>query len=133
MAWLHLSVMLGWHITVYRQEANSDSPVSFEAPTGATLAVWQADITGLNWIDALVRKGLAVSLGGNGYPTEYTATLEHIQGILLDGPPHANTTWLYEPGDILTEKWLGRTTVYHQVLSECDPEEWVVIQAWDES
>lgn len=130
---LHLSTMLGWHITIYRQEANGDSPASSGASAGATLAVWQAGISGLNWLDALVGKGLAVSLGGNGYPTEYTAKLKHVQGVIFDGPPHANATWLYDPGDILTEKWLGKTTVYHQALSECDPEEWIVIQAWDES
>ncbi len=82
--------MLGWHITVYRQEGGCDSPASFEAPTGATLAVWQADIGGLKWIDALVDKGLAVCLGGNGYPMEYTARWEHVNNTILNGPPDAN-------------------------------------------
>lgn len=125
--------MLGWHITVCRQEAGGDSPASFEALTGATLAVWQAGISGLSWIDTLVEQGLAICLGGNGYPTEYTARWEHVKNTILNGPPHANQTWRHDPGDVLTEKWLGKTTVYHEALSGCDPEEWVVIQAWDES
>ena len=121
--------MLGWHVTIYRQETGGSSPSSFEAPTGATLAVWQTDIGGLNWIDVLVQQGLAVSLGGNGYPTEYMVKLEHIIPAILDGPPDANETWQHDPGDVLTEKWLGKTTIYHEALTACDPDKWVVIQA----
>ena len=125
--------MLGWHITVYRQEEDGEAPATFEAATGATLAVWQTGVSGLNWIDELVEEGLAICLGGNGYPTEYTAKLEHVKASILNGPPDANQAWRHDEGDILTEKWLGKTTVYHRAFSECSPDGWVVIQAWDES
>eukprot|EP01031_Cornospumella_fuschlensis_P052725 gene52725-64426_t len=69
--------MLGWHITIYRQEKGGDSPASFEEPTGMTLAVWQAGLWGLGWINELVEAGHAVCLGGNGYPLKYTAPVEH--------------------------------------------------------
>jgi hypothetical protein len=129
----YTSGMLGWHITVFRQAAGGDSPASFEAATGATLAVWQTGVGGLNWLDGLVEKGLAISLGGNGYPTEYTARLEHIKATILNGPPLARETWVFQVGDILTDKWLGKATVDHKALCQCTAEEWVLIQAWDES
>jgi hypothetical protein len=65
--------MLGWHITICRQAAGEETPASFESPTSTELAVWQTGIGGLDWIDDLLEKGLAIFLGGNGYPTEYTA------------------------------------------------------------
>ena len=125
--------MLGWHITVYRQETGGGSPASFDAPTGASLAVWQTGLSGLDWIDELVNKGLASCLGGNGYPTKYTAQLKHLQETILGGPPHANQTWHHDEGDVLTEKWLGKTTIDHAALSRCDPDQWVLLEVWDES
>jgi hypothetical protein len=125
--------MPGWHITVYRQDSGGDSPASSEVATGATLAVWQTGLGGLNWLDDLVEKDLAISLGGNGYPTKYTAKLEHVRKVVLDGPPLARETWVFEVGDILTDAWLGKTTVYQEALCQCPAEEWVLIEAWDES
>jgi hypothetical protein len=124
--------MLGWHITIYRQAAGEETPAAFEAPTCNELAVWQTGIGGLDWIDELVDKGLAICLASNGYPTEYTARLEHVRATILEGPPCANDIWRFGPSDVLTDKWLGKTTIY-DALSECSPDEWVVIQAWDES
>jgi hypothetical protein len=125
--------MLGRHITICRQAAGGETPASFETPRSTELAAWQTGIGGLDWIDALVEKGLAICLGGNGYPTEYTAKLEHLKATILEGPPYANEIWRFGPGDVLTDKWLGKTTIYHQAVADCDPEHWVLIQAWDES
>ena len=125
--------MLGWHITLYRQANGGNCPAVFNAPTGATLAVWQANIDGSRWIDALVDEGLAVCLGGNGYPIEYTAKLKELKETILNGPPHANAVWRHDPGDILMEGWLGKTTIYHEAISGCPPGEWLLIQVWDES
>ena len=113
--------MLGWHISVYRQ---SD---------GSRLAVWQAGWHGLQWIDALVEAGDAVSLGGDGYPFRYTATAATLQPILIDGPPNARKAWVSEPGDILTENWAGATVLDHAALAQCAPDEELLLEAWDES
>lgn len=113
--------MLGWHISVYRK---SD---------GSRLAVWQAGSHGLEWIDALVKAGDAVNLGGDGYPFRYTATAAILRPLLTDGPPNARNAWVSEPGDILTGNWAGKTVLDHVALAQCPPDEELLIEAWDES
>lgn len=101
--------MLGWHISVYRQSG------------GSRLAVWQAGWHGLQWIDALVKAGVAVSLGGDGYPFRFTATAAILRPFLIDGPPDARESWVSEPGDILTEKWAGKTVLDHTSWPNAPP------------
>ena len=88
---------------------------------------------GLRWIDGLVEQGSAFYLGGFGYPTMYTAKIEHLRPKILDGPPSANNVWVCGPEDILSDGWEGKTTVDHKALRDCSPDEWVLVEAWDES
>lgn len=125
--------MLGWHISVYRQTSDGSAPASFGAMHGARLAVWQTGLGGLEWIDELVRDGIAISLGGNGYPLEYTAQAMHLLTRLRGGPPAAKAVWTYDKGDILSPQWAGRTTMDDESINACRPDEWLLIQARDES
>jgi hypothetical protein len=124
---------LGWHISVYRQQSDGTTPAAFGAPHGTRLAVWQAGLHGLKWLDELVEQGKAIDLGGNGYPMEYTATAAHIVPNLRGEPPEARAVWTHDPGDFLTEKWLGKTTRDPAAMDSCRPDEWLLVQAWDES
>jgi len=103
--------MLGWHISVYHQADKGSSPATTMSPTGKRLAVWQTGLGGLNWINELVEKGKAVDLGGNGYPSRYTARAKHLIPYIKDGPPLAKKIWSSDEDDILTEKWAGRTVI----------------------
>jgi len=47
--------MLGWHVSVYRQQDGGKSPATWESAEGACLAVWQTDWDGLKWFDDLVK------------------------------------------------------------------------------
>lgn len=126
--------MLGWHISIYRQAQGGASPATFDTETSERLAVWQTGLHGLDWIDALVARGLVVDLGGNGYPLRYTARLRELIGDVRKGPPLANKTWGAGVGDIIDfSKWPGKTTLDEKALAGCSPDEWVVVQAWDES
>jgi hypothetical protein len=125
--------MLGWHISVYRQQNGGTSPASFGAEHGTRLAVWQTGLSGLDWIDDLVKQQKAIRLGGNGYPLEFTAMTTHLKASLIDGPPCANEKWTSGPGDILLEGWAGKTIKDLEALDLCRPDEWLLIQAWDES
>jgi hypothetical protein len=97
------------------------------------LAVWQTGLGGLAWFSELVQQGKAIDLGGNGYPCRYTATAEHLIPRILEQPPGARDTWVYEAGDILTEKWEGRTVIDRAHAESCSPGEWLLVEAWDES
>jgi hypothetical protein len=124
---------LGWHIGVFRQQNDGSSPASFGAAHGARLAVWQTGLDGLRWLDDLVKEQKAIDLGGNGCPTEYTAMASHIIPRLRDDPPEAKAVWTFDAGDIITAEWLGKTIKDPEAMDACRPDEWLIVQAWDES
>lgn len=125
--------MLGWHISVYRQTDGGALPATKESAEGTRLAVWQTGLGGLDWLDELVKAGRAVYLGGNGYPFRYTATAGHLIPRVVDEPPGAHRVWVHDSDDILTEKWEGRTVIDHAAAAACQTEEWLLVEAWDES
>ena len=125
--------MLGWHISVYRQPGGGEQPATAESEQGTRLAVWQASFNGLQWLDELVKAGKAINLGGNGYPCRYTLQAANLVPKIIDEPPEANQTWVHGEGDVLTEKWQGRTVVDKAVGAQCLPQEWLLVVAWDES
>ena len=43
--------MLGWNISIFRQIAGRSSPAKASSVEGTQLAVWQADVSGLQWLD----------------------------------------------------------------------------------
>ena len=140
--------MLGWNIAVYRltepppsQTATeqleehldqvSALPVSEER--GNRMAVWQTGIDGLRWLDELVGAGKAVSRMGSGYPSFYFARARDLAPQILQGPPCANAMWMSDPNDVLTSKWEGKTKVNRRALKRCGGDEWLLVEAWDES
>lgn len=130
----HLTTMpLGWHISIYRQQNDGSAPASFGDAHGPRVAVWQTGLRGLNWLDELVKQQKAIDLGGNGYPLEYTAMACYIIPRIRDEPPEAKAVWTFDAGDIILPGWLGRTTKDPAVMDTCHSDEWLLIQAWDES
>ena len=131
-----VSLMLGWHISVYRQKDGGGSPAtaeSAESGEGTRLAVWQTGVDGLDWLRELVKEGKVVDLGGNGYPSLFTATAEVIVPRIVDTPPAARDQWLLDAGDIVTDKWEGKTVVDGAVAAQCPAGEWLIVEVWDES
>jgi hypothetical protein len=125
--------MLGWHASIYRQTDGGASPATFESPEGTRLAVWQTDLDGLDWLLELVKAGKVIDLGGNGYPYRYTAPAEHLFPYFLENPPRANKYWLLGAGDVVTDKWEGKTVIDASAATKCRPEEWLLVVVWDES
>jgi hypothetical protein len=125
--------MIGWHISVYRQTDGGRTPATATTDPGVRLCVWQTGFGGLDWLEELVKADHAIDLGGNGYPLRFTATAAQLVPRLLDGPPKARPVWTCEATDILTEKWSGKTVVDRDVAAECRDDEWLLVEAWDES
>ena len=125
--------MLGWHISIYSQKDGGQAAPTAESPEGTRLAVWQTGSGGLDWLDELVKSGKAISLGGNGYPTRFTAIAEHLVPRILEQPPGARTPWTYDAHDILTDKWEGQTVINRAAAAQCQASEWLLVVAWDES
>ena len=125
--------MLGWHISIYRQQAGGQSPATWDTAQGARIAVWQTGVDGLGWLNELVRSGKAVDLGGNGYPSKYAGTAEFLLPPIMEDPPEAREHWLLDAGDLVTAAWEGGTVTDRAAVSQCPPGEWLVVEVWDES
>ena|SRR5258705_9548363 len=124
--------MLGWHISIYRQIGDRSDPAKATTERDARVAVWQTGLGGLDWIEEVARsKGYC--LGGNGYPCRYTAQARDLLPTIMAGPPNAQNPWRNDPSDILGPKWVGRTLIEQQLVEACDPDEWLLVEAWDES
>lgn len=115
--------MLGWLITLYRGK---------EEDPKVTLAVWQTGTGGLDWLDSLLQQGQAEILQDDGYPNRYRVVARAAVPILRD-PPHAHDTWIAAPTDVITSAWLGKTTINNEAIAQCEQDEWLILEAWDES
>lgn len=124
---------LGWNIAVYRQETDGMRPATLEAAFGSRLAVWQTGLNGLDWLKRLAAEQLAIDLGGNGYPCRYTARARAITPLLQSDPPLANRIWIQDAGDVVLAGWPGKTIQDIAAIEACSPDEWLIIEAWDES
>ena len=127
--------MLGWHVSVYRQPDGGNSPATFESAEGARIAVWQTDVDGLDWLIELAKEGKAVDLGGNGYPSRFTARAEILVPYLVTGSFSANETWVIPEGSYIPdpEAYVGKTRVDPEGAQQCRPDEWLLVEVWDES
>ena len=93
--------MIGWWIGVFRQAHGGNAPASADAEQGVRLAVWQAELWGLDWLTDLVRSGRAIDLGGDGYPSLFTAQCKDLLPRIRSGPPAARPVWIAETDDII--------------------------------
>ena len=109
--------MPGWRISVYRQ-TDACTLATAEREANPRLAVWMAGPDGLRWIDALVKDGKAVGLGGNGSPCRYTAAAEHLM-------PHVLGEASGRSEDTLV--------VDRALAADCRADEWLLVEAWDQS
>jgi hypothetical protein len=127
--------VLGWYVSVYRQADGGHSPATAKSPQGARLAVWQSDVSGLDWLLKLAEEGKAVNLGGNGYPSWFTAPAENLIPHILSGPPQANETWIVGEGSVFPnpEAWAGKTQIDQEAARQCSADEWLIVEVWDES
>lgn len=145
--------MLGWLISVHLcgtrvlREARGDADAlrslllettgsgNVPASTDADerIAIWQTGPCGLDWLERLVSTGRALSTSHGGYPENYLVLCRDFMALLDDGLPDERPLWRSDPGDTVTDRWLGRTTIDGDALARCDPDAWLLVEAWDES
>jgi hypothetical protein len=106
---------------------------------GGRLAVWQAGPYGLNWIaEAAARDGGVVRKFECGYPHRYLARAADILPTIRDrvpykAPMYEHTSWVVPEGSVLLPEYVGRTTLDDGAIDKCSTDEWLYIEAWDES
>ena len=126
---------LGWRISVHRQLSDRDSPSADGDVKGARLAIWRAHANGLDWLKGLAESADAFHLSDNaGYPVRYTVRTGAAIPIILDGPPRARTNRFAEPTDMVAyDRLPGGAIIDQEALEQCQPDEWLQVEAWDES
>jgi hypothetical protein len=107
--------MLGWGITIYTQP-DGKLPATSSSPDKDIIVRWDARLFGLDWLDEMVKAGEAVGLGGNGYPLRFTAKAKNLIPKVSESLPAMRVV------DIKFDK---------AVVDKCDPEEWLLVEAWD--
>lgn len=111
--------MLGWQVYV-KQEPDT------------LIASWRVGLSGLDWLNALVQKGSAQNLGGNGYPCKYTAKAEVILSkILLSPPINENAKLTLGDDYIIDTKDSWDIKINQEAARSCKPSETLTIEAWD--
>lgn len=116
--------MLGWEFFVTRR-GDEDKALS--------LASWTSGLDGTDWLDRLVTEGVAIGLGGNGYPNRYLVPAEHLLLMFEKGLPAYGGPLVIGDDYIMPPGWRGQLTVDHRRLRELDPSEQLMVEAWDQS
>ena len=110
--------MLGWSILIFRQIDGRSNPATAKSHSGPQLATWLSGVDGTNWIDNLVEDGNAIYISGNGYPSLFTATAEYLIPNIKLRP---------------FEKHILKPKIDEVAIAECQPNEWLLVEVWDES
>ena len=89
------------------------------------------------FIPLIISKGLLERIThcakAGGYPNRYTAQAKDILPELDGEPPEANAVWSCGHNDQLSDAWSGKTAKDQELMQSCLPDEWLIIEAWDES
>jgi hypothetical protein len=120
--------MLGCEILVHRQVPgeNRDEP-----SLGSRIASWNAALGGLDWLDALVAQGRATDLGGNGYPCRFLARAGDVLAKMSGGPPKPRGPMVIGDDYVLPGNWTGAFGLDREKFAACNPDEELIIEAWD--
>jgi hypothetical protein len=124
---------MSFSVSVYRQTNDGSSPATAESSYGTRVAGWHE--TWFYWMYELVESGKAIDLGGNGYPSLYTARAED----LIAQIPSCSDDETPEHRVIVRLKGrvVGSSPPQHEfdpaVVKACRPDEWLLLVAWDNS
>ncbi|HWV46133.1 MAG TPA: hypothetical protein VN039_08970 [Nitrospira sp.] len=119
--------MLGWGVMVLRPEVASTGKPE------CLLARWTTGVSGLGWLEDLVKEGKAIDLGGDGYPNRYPITLDLVLPILHRGLPSNDSPVVIGEDYLVPPGCNGKIEVNTAELVDCSNSESLVVEAWDQS
>jgi hypothetical protein len=127
--------MLGWEIIVCKQTDGGISPATMQSAKGKRITAGTTGLSGLNWLDTLVKTGKATELGDNGYPLKFTGTAANLVPSVVPPPPEAltGTIWLCESLSALADRCPDMTVTDLIESVKCGVGERLLIEGWDQS
>jgi hypothetical protein len=114
-------------------ETTGSAEVPKQTDDDPRIATWQTGLDGVDWLTQLVANGRALSTTRSGYPDTYTIPCRDFITRLDEGLPGEHATWVASPHDIIVGSGPRQTTIDTETLALCDPNEWLLVEAWDES
>lgn len=124
--------MLGWEIFIYRLASGTYQDDHNLTKTDF-LGSWLTGLEGLNWIETIVKEGKAKALGGNGYPTRYISTASEILTKITPMPPLHKSPLVIGNDYVHPSGWISNVKFDYSKISQCSPDQQLLIEAWDQS
>ena len=118
--------MLGWQVFVSRQSELKSAKENL-------VAEWKTSVSGLDWLDELVKEKKAAYLYGNGYPDWYFVKAGILLPIITVGLPANNSPVVIGDDYILPKKWSGDIVWNHDAVLACGKNDLLIVEAWDQS
>jgi hypothetical protein len=122
--------MIGWWIIVTQQTPEERDAASDKE---AILAKWETSVSGINWIEALVKTGKATQLSRGGYPNRYTAVASEVLPHIVGGPPRHDGPTIIGDDYVVPGSWTGNVQIYHDKIAACPSNQILTIDVWDQS
>jgi len=98
-----------------------------------------ADVHGLDWFDEMVKVGEALTFGDSpGYPCGYIAMAKDLARHIVEQPPevrrHLNLHVVEAPQGASPKVEYGeRAFIDEATVAGCSPDQWLGMEAWDQS
>jgi hypothetical protein len=108
--------MLGWSVLVDARTPEERDETDDES--SHLLAKWEARVSGLDFLDVLVRQGKAKKLLSGGYPERYTVKASDFLPLIAKRPPGT----MGPHSDV---------NLYPDRIAACSPDQVLTIDAWD--
>ena len=149
--------MLGWDISCYRLAADSasdlaeiESAVRLQVPAvgimpagavgaltgdGERLLGWRARLQGLDWLDPLLADRRAWTIRADGYPNLYAARAADVVEAMVSSSGMDERDAFRTPGHPGSGSagWGPLTSRVLSLSTVVGPQQWLLIEAWDES
>lgn len=129
--------MIGWWFVVTTQRPQErDDPTPYKLRE-STLAQWEVAVSGIDWIERLVKDGKAVQLKSGGYPSRYTAKAGVVLPLLKNGGvlPAKDGLWVFgvDAGEEYAQPpdWIDNVQVHAERVAACPPDLDLTIDVWD--
>ncbi len=123
--------MLGFLIIVYPEGAKLTKLPQIQDPE--TVAHWLVGYSGIDWLEDMVKTGLATCLNSSGYPCQYRMLWKDLLPELLIQPkPHRGPPVIGE-GYAMESGWTDPKKINREALARRQSDDWMIVDAWDQS